>query len=113
MPLFLLIAGIILLTAAIRNKQDLLFATLKDDFTGPNNFLYWGLSIFVITFVGYYKPLKPLSNAFLVLVIIILFLSHRGFFESFMAQIRETQHRRQADDMVKFGVGVAKSIFGV
>lgn len=88
MPMVLLVIGIVFLTAAIRGKQELLFDTLKDDFTGSNNFIYWGLSLFVIGAVGYYKPLRPISNSFMVLVIIVLFLSHEGFFQKFMAQIR-------------------------
>lgn len=90
MPLALLFLGILFLTAAVRNKQDLLFSTLKDDFTGPNNFLYWGIALFIIGAAGYYKPLKPLSTAFMTLVILVLFISNRGFFERFMQQIRTT-----------------------
>jgi len=97
MPFALLFIGIVFLTAAVRNKQDLLFATLKDDFTGPNNFFYWGISLFIIGAAGYYKPLKPLSSAFMTLVIVVLFLSNRGFFEKFMEQIGSTQGSSAAD----------------
>lgn len=127
MPLALLVIGTLFLTAAVRGKQDLLFDTLKDDFTGPNNFLYWGLSIFIVTSAGYYKPLRPLSNAFLVLIVIVLFLAHRGFIEQFMAELGATQRsslsgvhddaglatRLRADHLVSQGVNLAKSIFGV
>lgn len=94
MPLALLIIGTMFLVAAIRGKDqvDLLMSTLKDDFTGPNNFISWVIAIWMVTAVGYYKPLKPLSNAFLLLVFLALFLSankHRqDFFSSFMAQIK-------------------------
>lgn len=90
MPLALLIIGIIFLTAAARGTHQLLFDTLKDDFTGPNNFLYWGIALFVIGAIGYYKPLKPISTAFMTLVIVVLFISNRGFFEQFMRQIAST-----------------------
>lgn len=92
MPLALLLIGIIFLTAAARGTHQLLFDTLKDDFTGPDNFIYWGLALFVIGAVGYYKPLKPISTAFMTLVIVVLFLSNRGFFEQFMRQIAATNH---------------------
>jgi len=91
MPLALLLIGVVFLTAAVRGTHTLLFETLKDDFTGPNNFLYWGLALFVISAAGYYRPLKPLSNAFMLLVVLVLFLSNRGFFEKFMEQIGSTQ----------------------
>ncbi len=88
MPLALLIIGVVFLTAAVRGKQDQLFGLLRDDFTGPNNFFYWGLAIVMVTSIGYYKPLRPLSHAFLVLVFIVLVLSHKGLIEQFMEQIR-------------------------
>lgn len=90
MPLALFFLGVLFLTAAVRGKQDLLFSTLKDDFTGPNNFLYWGIALFIIGATGYYKPLKPLSTAFMTLVILVLFISNKGFFEKFMNEIRTT-----------------------
>lgn len=99
MPLALLLIGTLFLTASVRGNKcggqqcsDVLFSTMKDDFTGPNNFIYWGISLFVIGAVGYYKPLKPLSNAFLGLVIIVLLLSNRGFFQSFFYQIGTTRN---------------------
>lgn len=94
MPIALLLIGTIFLVAAVRGKQGELFSTLKDDFTGPNNFIYWALSLWVIMAVGYIKPLKPLSNAFLVLVVIVLFLKHDTFFGSFMDQIGATNRTK-------------------
>lgn len=101
MPLALVLLGVLFLTAAARGAKcgsdgqtqcaDVLFSTLKSDFTGPGNFLYWGIALWVIGAAGYYKPLKPLSNAFLGLVILVLFLSNKGFFQQFMSQIGSTQ----------------------
>jgi hypothetical protein len=97
MPLALILVGVLFLTASVRGNKcdgqqcsDLLFTTLKDDFTGPNNFIYWGIALWIIGATGYYKPLKPLSNAFLGLVILVLFISNRGFFSKFMEQIQTT-----------------------
>lgn len=90
MPIAFLVIGIVFLAAAVRGEQKLLFDTLKSDFTGPNNFLYWGIALFVIGAIGYYKPAKPLSNAFLVLVFLVLFISNRGFFEQFTRQFAAT-----------------------
>jgi len=97
-PLALLLLGALFLTAAVRGDKcdgeqcaDVLFRTMKDDFTGPGNFIYWALALFLIGALGYYKPLKPLSNAFLGLVILVLFISNRGFFAKFLDQIGSTQ----------------------
>lgn len=92
MPLALLVFGTIFLVAAVRGKQNLLFDTLKSDFIGPNNFFYWVIAIWMVTAIGYYKPLKPLSHAFLLLVFLGLFLSAnkhgQDFFQKFMEQIK-------------------------
>lgn len=89
MPIALLIIGAVFIVAAIRGTHKELFETLKDDFSGSNNFFAWGLAIFFIGAIGYSKSLKPLSNAFLVLLFVTIFLtSGRGFFTQFTAQIR-------------------------
>lgn len=81
MPFALAIIGIALLVAGVRNKQDVLFALLKGDFTGENNFIFWAVSILIIGAIGYIPKLKPISTAFLALLIVVLFLKKgTGFF---------------------------------
>lgn len=92
MPFVLIIAGTVLLVAATRNTQATLYQLLVGDFTGPNNFVYWFLSIIVIGAIGYVPRLKPLSEGFMILVILVLFLSKgTGFFDQFQAQIKSTE----------------------
>jgi hypothetical protein len=88
MPIALLVIGIVFLAAAMRGTQKDLFAVLKDDFTGSNNFLVWGLAIFLIGAVGYYRPLRAVSNSFMLLVILVLFLSNRGFLTKLSEQLK-------------------------
>jgi hypothetical protein len=91
MPFVLIIAGIVLLIAAARDTQCQLFTLLVGDFTGTNNFIYWFLAIMIIGAIGYVPKLKPVSDAFLILVIIQLFLvKDRGFFDQFKRQIGST-----------------------
>lgn len=78
MPFALLIVGVVLLVSSVRNTQDDLYALVKGDFTGPNNYLYWMVSILLIGAVGYIPTLKPLSRIFLVLVIVVLFVRKGG-----------------------------------
>lgn len=95
----LMTVGIILLIASVRNTQGDLFALLKGDFTGQNNFIYWVLSILIIGSLGYIPKLKSLSTAFLGLVIVVLFLKKGnpinnaggGFFNQFFAAVGTTQ----------------------
>lgn len=114
MPLAFLLIGIIFLVAAVRGLHKELFAALKSDFTGPNNFIFWAVSLWAIIAIGYFKPLKPLSNAFLALVVLVLLLQNKGFFDKFMAQIRSTEHPQINNvgpvDPLNAVVGAAKSI---
>lgn len=98
MPFALLVVGIVLLVAGARNKQDDLFALVKGDFSGPDNFIFWFLAIVIIGAIGYIPKLKPLSTAFLGLVIVVLFLKKGstkgtggGFFSQFLSGINATQ----------------------
>lgn len=97
MPIALFLFGVLFLVAAVRGQHKELFGLLKDDFSGPGNFIYWGLSLWVIGAVGYYRPLRPVSHAFMFLVILVLFLSNRGFFNRFMEQIGASEKRVSTD----------------
>src|SRR6516164_11233231 len=92
MPVVLIVAGSVLLIAAIRGTQQDLFLLLASDFTGPDNFIFWFLSIVVIGAIGYIPRLKPVSDGFLILVILTLFLKKgTGFFDQFNKQVGSTQ----------------------
>jgi hypothetical protein len=98
MPFVLLIAGAVLVTAAIKNTQDSLFELVRGDFTGPNNFIFWFIAILAIGAIGYIPKAKPISTAFLTLVVIVLVLSRGnpgaaggGFFQQFTTQIQPAQ----------------------
>jgi hypothetical protein len=88
MPFALLLIGIVLLVAGIRNTQCILFAEVEGDFTGTDNFFYWFLAIMIIGALGYVPKLKPISTALLVLVVVVLFLykgQNGGFFQQLTA----------------------------
>lgn len=91
MPFLFIIAGVVLTVSAARNTHTQLLTLLKSDFTGKGNFIYWMLSILLIGAIGYIPDLKPVSRAFLVLVIIVLFLQNRGVFAQFSQAIGTTQ----------------------
>lgn len=95
MPFLFLIAGIVMVVSAVRNTNTQLIGLLKDDFTGKNNFIYWMLSILVIGGIGYIPNLQPVSRAFLVLVVIVLFLKKGGVFNQFTQAIGSTQTNTQ------------------
>lgn len=98
MPFALILAGIVLIVSATRNTQKDLFELVKGDFSGPNNFIFWMISILLIGSLGYIPKLKPLSTGFVTLVIIVLVLTKGnpkaqggGFFQQFTTAINATQ----------------------
>ena len=63
---------------------------VKEDFAPEANvpgFHIWILAIFVAGALGYVKQLKPVANAFLVLIIVVMLLSNKGFFDQFKSAI--------------------------
>lgn len=94
MPFAFLIVGTVFVVAAVRGTTDQLIALLKNDFTGKGNYVFWLVSILAIGAVGYIPDLKPVSRAFLALVVVVLFLTNEnkgGVFEKFSAALGTTQ----------------------
>ena len=87
MPLVLIFLGVLLIVAAYRGTQDDLFELLKGDFVGSQNSFYWIVSIFVVGAVGYIPRMKPISDAFLVLILLMLFIRNDSFFSRFNEQV--------------------------
>jgi hypothetical protein len=91
MAFVLIIAGAVLLVAAVRNTQQGLYYLLRGDFSGPNNFIYWVVSILIVGAIGYIPKAKPASDGFLVLILLVLFLKKdSGFFDMFQKQLAAT-----------------------
>ena len=91
MPFVLASLGILFIVAGMRGTTSQLFTLLKGDFTGPNNFFFWALAILMVGSLGYIKKVQPFSDAFIALIIVVLFLTHKGFFDKFMQEVNATQ----------------------
>lgn len=74
MPLILLILGAVLLVSAIRNTQAELGNLFKVQFTGPGSFTAWAFAFFMLALLGTAEPLRPLARAFMVLLLLVMFL---------------------------------------
>jgi hypothetical protein len=82
MPVFLLIVAAVFIAVGINDKSTEFNGLLKSAFApqdGGASFISWLFAFVIIGAIGYIPKLKPISNAFLVLLIVILFLSHKGF----------------------------------
>lgn len=97
MPLIALVFGVLFIVAAVRDTlkdsatNKGLITLLKSDVTGPNNFLYWIAVVVILGLIGTEDDLKPLSNAFLVLFVIVILLGHKGFFSQLTSALQATQ----------------------
>lgn len=87
MPFVLAIIALLLIIAGVRNQLGTLFNLAIGDFTGQGNFIYFVAAIIVVGSIGYIDKLKPVSDAFLVLIIVVLFLHNKGVFANFMASL--------------------------
>lgn len=91
MPFAFFLVAIVLITAAIRGKHKELFDLLRDDFTGDRNFFAFILAIGLLAAIGSVEKLKPISNAFLVLVVLAVVLANgrNNLFANMAQQIKE------------------------
>ena len=86
MPFALILVGLLLVVAAVRNTvtdnsttgTKGLTTLIKGDFTGQNNFVYWMVSILIIGALGYIDSLKSLSRVFMALIVVALFLKGKS-----------------------------------
>lgn len=93
MPFILIMLGILLFVTAIRGTTGQLASLLSQDVFGQRGFIVWVIAVLVIGAVGYVQKLKGISDAFLVLLVIVLFLSNRGFFAQFNRAIGTAQQQ--------------------
>jgi hypothetical protein len=93
MPFALMFIGIVFIVVAARDMEAPFLALLKGDFTGPGNFFYWILALFVVGAVGYIPKAKPVSDALLVAIILALVLAagKKGVFSQLTTELNATQ----------------------
>lgn len=76
MPIALLIVAVAFVVVGFNGTQSDLACLLKQDFgTGKGSFLYWLAVIVILGSLGYVEKLRPVADAFLVLLIVVLFLT--------------------------------------
>ena len=89
MPFVLLALGILFFVVAIQGTQGSLFTLLKSEFVGTNSFVVWASALIIIGLLGYIKPIRPISHAMLVLIVLVMVLTNgKGFFSQFNSAIR-------------------------
>lgn len=104
MPFILLIIGAALVISGIKGTQTTLGKQLQQDFTGPNNFIYWLIALGGIGSLGYVPQLEKFSRTFMALIIIVLFISDKGFFNKFNIAIKEGTTSPPASDSANYNI---------
>ena len=88
MPFVLLAVGILFFVVAIQGTQGSFFTLMKSEFTGSNSFVVWAAAFIIIGLIGYSRPLKPVSHAFLVLILVAMILANgKGVFANFQSAL--------------------------
>ena len=87
MPFALVFIGLILVVTGVKNTHKQLGAQIISDFTGPNNFFYWFAAIGAVGALGASETFRPLSRAFMALIIIAMVIRNGGFFDQLMKAI--------------------------
>jgi hypothetical protein len=89
MPFVLLFVGILFFVVAIQGTQGTLFSLMKSEFVGSNSFVVWAAALVILGLLGYIKPIRPITHAFLLLVLIVMVLAGGSkFFTNFNSGIR-------------------------
>lgn len=88
MPFALVLIGLVLIVTGAKNTHRAFGRTLVGDFTGPANFTYWLAAIGSIGALGYIEKIRPFSRAFMVLIIVAMFLANGGFFDRLQQALR-------------------------
>lgn len=89
MPIFLLLAGLILIVAGVRGKEKDLLSQVADD---GKHFVVWALLIIGVGVLGLSKTWRPVSSAFLVLIVVAFVLgSYRSILQGYTQLINESK----------------------
>lgn len=90
MPIVILVIGIVLIAAGLNDKLGELKSLLKESFNPDtkDGFPVWAVSILIVGAIGYSKTFRPVSHAFLALVLVSIVLANKGFFDNFVSAIK-------------------------
>lgn len=96
MPFALVLIGLLLIITGAQDTYIQFGRQLQKDFTGPGNFTYWIAAIVAVGALGYSETLRPISRAFLVLVIVAIMLANPGVASKFMEALKSGPVKPQA-----------------
>lgn len=87
MPVVAILLGAIMIDLAFRGTEHEFAQQMGQDFSG-GGFFAWLAAIAIIGSIGYYSPLKTISNAGVGLVVIGLIFSNSGVLTNFANTVK-------------------------
>lgn len=78
MPFVLAFIGIIAVVVGVRGQAGAAGKLLASEFTGAQSFIPWLLAVMMLGLIGYWDKAKPVSDAGLVLLLIVMVLAPRN-----------------------------------
>lgn len=88
MGLVFLLIGLLLIVTGMRGTYAQFGSQVVSDLGGDGGFLYWGVAVVGVGAVGFIPALQQVSRLLIALVIISIFLSHKGFFAKFQQALQ-------------------------
>jgi hypothetical protein len=105
MGIALLFVGLLMVIVGARGTYAQFGSQIASEFRGQNNFTYWLLAILAVGALGYIEPIQRISRLLMTLVLLALFLSHKGFFAQFQAALKAGPTQPQAPGQVASTAG--------
>jgi len=91
MPVVIILIGLLFLILARNGTQGSFEGLLKSEFTGAQSFLVWASALLILGLIGFWKTARPVTDAMIGLIILVLILSNPGLFAKFNEAIRGPQ----------------------
>lgn len=88
MPLVFLIVGVLFIVLARNNTHTNFEQLLRSEFTGSQSFLVWASAIVILGLIGFFKPVRPITDALIGLIILVLILHNSGAFAQLNKALR-------------------------
>ena len=80
MPFVLVLIGLLMIVTGARGTYSQFGSMVAGEFQGKNSFLYFAAAIGGVGAIGYIDALKTFSRLFLILILIGIVVSNKGFF---------------------------------
>lgn len=93
--------GLLLFVVAYHNNVAAFGSQLSADLGGSSGFMIWVVALFIIGAIGYIPAMKGVSRVFLVLILVVVFLSNKGVFAQLTEALGVASSSAKDDGMPK------------